>query len=252
MKEVNDFLKYFTDWGLCEVRKIEKKYKKKPGGFQSLSLYSGIIKSSEKINTKLFFTTIKGNSTVTIIYDFEKDTFEILNTLKFEIIEKSRHWSFLLPLYKAKVINNPEESIRLFRTKFIKLDMWEKSLLNDQKYEIYDYLNDYICKVDNVNREIIVLKTEDGRILKFLRSELEIISPDIVKIKKIIHNYNPPKDRSFQKGKIVKIKDDRRTIVKKDQSFKIENIYNSGTKRYAELIVDNQKYAINVKKLKII
>lgn len=127
----------------------------------------------------------------------------------------------LLEFCQFKVINYIE-SAKLFKFTEAKKKLVGK-IVNIENIE----LNAEV-KSSTEKHDTLFVLTEEGKRLRFLLSDIEIIYPNI-------NGYNIPKDRSIKEGEIVRIKDDRRISIKRNEQVKVLKVKTVGNKKYAQI-----------------
>lgn len=108
-------------------------------------------------------------------------------------------------------------------------------------------IGDVVKKVD-IPQNTIHVVNEEGRNLRFLLSDIEIIYPNI-------SSFNPPKDRIVKKGSIVKVVNDKRISIPKNERVKVLDIKVLGnhkwSKKYAIIEYQGKKIYSKTKDLKV-
>ncbi len=122
-----------------------------------------------------------------------------------------------------------------------------------KSYDIEEILMDYICKEDSIKRDIVTIKSIDtNRCIKFVLSELDFILPDI---DLLLKGYNIPKNKKIEIGSkfIVNNNRDNRKIPLKSSGLITAKLdIKIGTKSYYTAKIDNKKYTVHERNIKII
>lgn len=105
------------------------------------------------------------------------------------------------------------------------------------------------CK-DGTIRDVVELKSLNGKNLKFVLDDVEIIYPNVEKITK---GYNFPIDRTIRKECKVKVYKKNAARLSYGTVAKVSNLVNAGNIKYAEIITrDNKKHLVERNKIKVI
>lgn len=155
-------------------------------------------------------------------------------------------------------IKSYKESSRLFGYGKIKKEMYEKSLdlVKDngfgiqkiQKGELFiidAILPDFTCKKDKSIKDIFQIKY-NGKNLKFVSTDLELVYPDI---KSIIKGFNDRKDRTVRKNSNVLIKTKDKSKI---TGVVVERLEPIGYMKFSKVKIGDQVKIFNNKKLKVI
>lgn len=232
--EYNKFLNNFTDYG-----------------------YGVIINKNTGHEYKDYYIRVLKDGFYPLYLVFDGNQYKVLKYKDYTIMQitKSKE-AFFYNIAKVKIKQNPIESIKVFKNKNKKLDMWEKSVMENKTYNIADYFHQYTCKQDNIIRNIILVQSPDGKNLKFVDTDVEIILPDFNDIYKQIKNYNIPKNKSVQLGSRIKLKNYKKSKFLKSDSLFVCEIYKAGIKNYAKIKkdfdIDNKFEMVNINNLKVI
>lgn len=142
-------------------------------------------------------------------------------------------------------ITSCEESIRLFGYKNIKLEM----LNTKELYNVVDIIPAFKCKLDSKVRNVVVIKSNQGKAYKFLMSEIEVFLPDY---KKLLKSITTPKIREFKKGSSALVINSKRTSLALRAKVKVLGVEKVGGKEYASIVFEDKTHVINRKQLRVI
>lgn len=118
--------------------------------------------------------------------------------------------------FRVKIVSS-ELSGNLFGFKAIKKRMHDQVFTPDQ----FKITRGYYCKKTDTSLDIVEIKGEDGRYIKFLMSELEFLTIDPAKVGESTAK------KSIKIGSVVRIVDDRKIKLEKNQQLTVTNIKKS-------------------------
>ena len=144
-----------------------------------------------------------------------------------------------------------KESAEVFGYNTLKKNM----LSSGANYTITNILPSFTCAKDSVIRDVVEVNYE-GRNFKFVLKDLEFIYPNT---DMLLKGYIAPKNRTISTDSIVKLKDNRRTNLPKNTTFKVAAINRvttaskiSKAREYCKIVHNNKEYFILKNKFKVI
>lgn len=161
----------------------------------------------------------------------------------FQEIKSMQPKQMLCSLGLFKIVSC-KESIELFGYKNVKNAMLESGNL----FSITNIHKEYICKADGIARNIVEIKNDNGRIYKFLLSEVQLILPSP---SKLIAAITEPKNREIKSKANARVINAKHTNIPLKSIVKVNGLQKIAGKEYAEIEFENKNYIINKKQLTV-
>lgn len=145
-------------------------------------------------------------------------------------------------------IKSYEESGKIFGYSNVKRKMMNEGL----NYTIFNILPDFVCKKDEVKRDIVEVTVNDKNI-KFLIDDLEFIFPDTELLTK---GYTAPKDRTIKTGTKIQVtnnKGNRGLVIgSRGTVVNVTKLKSKRNQMYLEVNINNNVQQLIKKNIKII
>lgn len=94
-----------------------------------------------------------------------------------------------------------------------------KKRIIGEEIHVIELLNNFKCKKDNKERDVLIVRTQGGREVKFLKEDIEIVYPDL--------NYKPKLDRKIKVDKYVVCIKPATIRLKKGNYYIVRDIVNN-------------------------
>lgn len=141
-------------------------------------------------------------------------------------------------------IKDYKSSAEVFKIKKLKKDMCE----SEELFSLNNILEGYTCGLDQMVRDIVEVRSPDGRNIKFVLSDIELVLPNIADMMK---GYNPPKDRRIMRGSTVKIRKKNHLGLACGIRGIVKDTMSAGSRAYCAVDIGGKLLNIPTTKLRV-